>query len=334
LHPFSYLHSSPHSHGFFKIAYQANKLKQPLFLISKMSTANDIYWPAGWSRERLVHASGQDLLALGDKEKDRMFDSLRSVLGTDGFQAVLAEMSRNHKARLAAEEAANPSGIPRLEDLPPEDQAPFLRLLRTHYPGEQPWGFVVFRTCCYDDDERWQLFKSHWDRVVASEFESMSYLASVSDAQRRYTIHWVEGKHLDGAGVQEVAKQYRSLLSEPGTIPEGLAHPLCLAVNKASLQSLFDSKIPTPSPLSAEKIIPFAVAIDREAGRDLQADQNDWEEHDFRTSFKVSVASMPTELFATIIGEIQTPRRMSVGLAEDKIWWAGTGKVGRFTIKT
>jgi hypothetical protein len=298
-----------------------------------MSTANDIYWPAGWSRERLIHATSQDLTALGDNETDRMFDSLRSTLGTDRFQALVAEMSRNYRARLAAERAANPSGIPSISDLPPEDQALFLRTLRIHFPGDQPWGFVVFRTCCYDDEDDWQLFRSHWNSVIASTFQDVSHLEPVADAQQRFTIHWVEDPKLEGADVNEVAKRYRVLLAEPGTIPEGLAHPICIAINKPSFQSLFDSKIPTPSPWSAENIIPFAIAVDRWAGQSPQVDQSNSAEYSSSTSFKVAVATMPTGLFETIAEEIQTPREMSVGLREDMVWFSGAGRHGIFTIK-
>jgi hypothetical protein len=299
-----------------------------------MCTANDTYWPSGWSRERLIHATSQDLTALGDNEKDRMFDSLRSTLGKDKFQALLAEMSLNYRARLAAERAANPSGIPSISDISPEDQAPFLRALRIHFPGAQPWGFVVFRTCCYDDEDGWQLFRSCWNSVIASTFQDMLHLEPVANAQQRFTVHWVEDPKLESADVHEVAKQYRVLLAEPGAILEGLTHSICLAINKASLQSMFEPKVPTPSPWSAENIIPFAIAVDRWAGEDREVDRIDSAEHGFSTSFKVAVATVPTCLFETIVEEIQTPREMSVGLRENKVWFSGAGRHGFFTIKT
>ena len=61
------------------------------------------FWPEGWSKDFLLHATSTDIMSLPEEEKDRMFDSLRSALGTSGFQELMTEASRNHKARVAKE---------------------------------------------------------------------------------------------------------------------------------------------------------------------------------------------------------------------------------------
>ena len=93
------------------------------------------HWPLGWSRARLVNSTSSDLLDLPDDERDAMCDSLRRILGPEGFKALLDEMSTNYKARLAAaadddETAAAAGGADDDDDeehLPPHLRAPFWR---------------------------------------------------------------------------------------------------------------------------------------------------------------------------------------------------------------
>lgn len=49
------------------------------------------YWPDGWSKEYLLYATAADILSLREDEKNRMFDSLRSALGTSGFMELMTE---------------------------------------------------------------------------------------------------------------------------------------------------------------------------------------------------------------------------------------------------
>ena len=296
---------------------------------------NEIYWPPGWSRDRLVNAASQDLLDLGDEQKDRMFNSLKSVLGPSGFKALLDEMSRNYKARVAAEDDAIGRTTPDIDDLPAEAQAGFFRVLRERGLEGQEWGFVAFRTCCYgsEEDERWQRFRGWWDVVVDGVFEEVKDVEGLSSevgARDRWNVKWVEEEQLEGVAVDECARRYRELIAED-KVGTGQQHAACLMVDEECVRSFEESKIPTPKPWVGEKIIPFVRVVDRSAGEDARADEEGWAEHGWSTNFKGAVEALPTSLFETVAGEIQTIREMSVGMMDDKVWFAA-GRQGRFTI--
>ncbi|KAK4962106.1 hypothetical protein LTR66_001036 [Elasticomyces elasticus] len=305
--------------------------------MSSVDSIPGTYWPEGWSRERLVNASSQDILALSDGEEDRMYASLRSVLGTDGFGALMAEMSGNYKAGLAQEEAsvaANGGERPlSLDGLPPETRAPFLRTLRLQFPSDDHnWGFVVFRTCCYEDEEAWAFCRARLESVIAASFDSLANVMGVAAARRRFKIHWVEDPQLSDAGVLEIAACYRALLSQSvRALSPGLAHPICLVVDEAARKALLESKIPTPSPWSAEKIIPFALAVTQHTGESETADDEAYEEHGIHPSFRVAVSTLTTNLFPTIADGSLTPGELNIGLSEHDIWYAAAGRHGTFT---
>lgn len=74
-----------------------------------------------------------------------------------------------------------------------------------------------------------------------------------------------------------------------------------------------------------------ALAVGRYAGEDVELDAEAFEEHGFRTSFKVAVASLTDELSTIIGGDILSLGVLSLGMEEDKVWWT-TGRMGTFTI--
>ncbi|KAK4998640.1 hypothetical protein LTR66_002177 [Elasticomyces elasticus] len=217
----------------------------------------------------------------------------------------MAEMSGNYKARLAQEEAsAAANGGERtlsLDGLPPETQAPFLRTLRLQFPSDdQDWGFVVFRTCCYEDEEAWAFCRARFESVIAASFDSLANVA--------------EDPQLSDAGVIEIAAYYRALLSQSaGAVSPGLAHPICLVVDEAAHKALLEFKVPTPYPWSAEKMIPFALAVTQHAGESVAADDEAYEEHGFHPSFRVAVATLPTNLFPTIADGSLSPASLVSG---------------------
>lgn len=181
-----------------------------------MSTPDSIpgaYWPAGWSKDFLLPATSADLLALPDEERDRMFDSLRSALGTSGFSELMTEASRNHKARVAQEDAARVAAggekIPTVDELRKTDVPLYMKALQQYYAEDQAWGFVVVRTCCHDDGERWSQFKAKWDAVIAAMFDRASTVDGIADVNRRFTVHWVEDPQLEGASPQQMKSSTR-----------------------------------------------------------------------------------------------------------------------------
>ncbi|KAH0028007.1 hypothetical protein KCU78_g3776, partial [Aureobasidium melanogenum] len=294
--------------------------------MSSLDSIPGAYWPDGWSKEFLLHATSADILSLPEDEKNHMFDSLRSVLGTDGFKELMTEASRNHKARVAQDEAtrvaAGGKKIQTMEELRETEAPLYVKALQQYYPGDTPWGFVVFRTCCYDDDERWSQFRSKWDAVIASMFDKESPVDGISDANRRFTITWIQDRQLEGACLQQVTERYSSFVAQGGAVREALMPQICLVVNEASLQSFFDSRIPTPTPWTSETIIPYVLAIPLATQISVYDYGN--LDHDSQPSFNVAVGSLNT-LWGVIASNLQSSRELSAGMRNNQIWIADTG---------
>jgi hypothetical protein len=288
------------------------------------------YWPDGWSKQFLLNATSADVLSLPEDEKDHMFESLRSALGPDGFMELMTEASRNHKARVAQEEAAQVVAggekVQTMDELRKTEVPLYMRALQQYYPGDQDWGFVVFKTCCYDDDERWRQFKSKWDAVIASMFEKGSLVGGISDVNRRFTINWIDDPRLDGISAQQVADQHGRFFAEKEA---ALMPEICLMVNETSLQSFFDSKIPTPTPWTSETIILYVLAVPLATRGAVNDDHTP--HHDSQPFFNVAVGSLDT-LWGVVASNIQSPRELSVGARDTQIWMADTGP--RFQIGT
>lgn len=282
--------------------------------MSSLGSIPGAYWPDGWSKEFLLHATSADILSLPEDEKNRMFDSLRSALGTDGFMELMTEASRNHKVRVAQEEAARVAAG--------GEKTQTMDELQQYYPGDTPWGFVIFKTCCYDDDERWSRFKFKWDAVIASMFDKESLVDGISDANRRFTITWIEDRQLEGASLQQVTERYGSFVAKSEAGREALMPEICLMVNEASLQSFFDSKIPTLTPWASETIIPYVLAISLATQNAVYDDGKT--DHDSQPSFNVAVTSLDT-LWGVIASNLQSPRELSAGMQNNQIWIADTG---------
>lgn len=172
---------------------------------SDPTASSAVYWPPGWSRTRLVHSSSADILDIDDDERDRMYASLRETLGTDGFDNLLAEMSANYKARLAAENNANSNNDEDDGALPPHLRAPFLAPLARLYPGGgssggEEWGFVVYRLLgdAVDDEEQWTAFRERWDRIIDDRLGNYDGVPGVLEARQRLRFRWVEERGLNG----------------------------------------------------------------------------------------------------------------------------------------
>ncbi|KEQ74491.1 hypothetical protein M436DRAFT_80917 [Aureobasidium namibiae CBS 147.97] len=257
-------------------------------------------------------------MSLPEEEKDGMFDSLRSALGTSGFQELMSEASRNHKARVIQEDsvriAAGGEKIQTVDELRRTEVPLYMKALQQYHPGDGTWGFVVFKTCRYDDGERWSQFKSKWDAVISSMFDGESIVDGIAEVNRRFTIKWIEDPQLEGASPQQVAERYSNFFAqtEAAMLPE-----MYLVVNEASLQSFFDSKILTPIPWTSETIIPYALAVPL-ASQDADSDYGS------QPFFNVAVGSLDT-LWGVIASNFQPLRELSAGMRDDQIWLADTG---------
>jgi len=291
--------------------------------MSSLDSIPGAYWPEGWSREFLLHATSADIMSLPEEEKDRMFDSLRSALGTSGFLELMSEASRNHKTRVAQEDAARVAAggekIQTVDELRRTEVPLYMKALQQYHPGDAPWGFVVFKTCYYDDGERWSQFKSKWDAVISSMFDRKSTVDGISDVTRRFTINWIEDPQLEGASPQQVTERYSNFVAqrEAAMMPE-----MCLVVNEASLQSFFNSEIPTPTPWTSATIIPYALTVPL-AIQNAVDDQGN-SEHGYRPFFNVAVGSLDM-LWGVVASNLQSSRELSAGMRDDQIWIADTG---------
>lgn len=286
--------------------------------MSSLDSIPGAYWPEGWSKNFLLHATSADIMSLPEEEQDRMFDSLRTALGTSGFLELMSEASRNHKARVAQEDAARIAAggekIQTVGELQKTEVPLYMKALQQYHPGDGPWGFVVFKICCYDDGERWSQFKSKWDAVNSSMFDARSIIDGIAEVNRRFTINWTEDPQLEGASPQRVAERYGNFVAQRQTamMPE-----MCLVVSEASLQSFFDSKIPTPTPFTTETTIPYTLAVPL-ATQDADSDYGS------QPFFNVAVGSLDT-LWAVIASNLQSSRELIAGMRDDQIWIADTG---------
>ncbi|MCJ1458024.1 hypothetical protein MMC28_008394 [Mycoblastus sanguinarius] len=286
------------------------------------------YFPPGWSRARLVNAASDEITALPDDEKDRMYDSLRATLDPDGFKLLLGEMSRNYQARLAEEGASQATGhVGTEEDLRPDLRGPFLATLDKLYNASVPgqWGFVVYRLV-YGDEMQWAEFRRRWDDMVAHRLDAYTAVAAVESARQRLRFQWVEDPAMDAMGVTDVAPRYRALLAG-GEVAAGLAHSICLAVTPESMRSVLDSVVGSPTERENREKIAFAVAVDRNAGGEPERG----EEVEWAGSFKVAVESLVDELFVVVGGDIMAPRELGGGLSERQVWCSSAGRQGVFT---
>ncbi|QIW94575.1 hypothetical protein AMS68_000093 [Peltaster fructicola] len=283
------------------------------------------YWPQGWSRDRLVNASGDELGTIPPEESDRMFDSLRAALGTEGYKALVKEISDNEEERERQEAATTGQSANFLDQFSPEDRVPLLRSLRQWCP-EGPYGWVVYRSCCYDDELKWRQFRNKFDQCIDSSFEPHIDVPGIREVKERFEVRWVEEKLLD---VDSIAAHYREL--EP-TLPQGLRQAMCLSIGDAELQSVLDSPIPTPNPVHEQLLIPYVLGIDMMAGENAVNDEFDAQEHGWRTSYRVAVSALTRSLLINMLDTSMSPRELSVGVSENKIWLDDSGRYGIFTM--
>ena len=137
-----------------------------------------------------------------------MYDSLRTLLGPDGFKALLREMSTNYQARLAAEDEQQQQQ----PELPPRLRAPFLATLERLYPdpgNANGWGFVVYRLAAHGDERLWAALRERWDGIVRERLRNYEGVPGVAEAVQQIEFRWIEYGELEGATLGTVAKYVR-----------------------------------------------------------------------------------------------------------------------------
>lgn len=72
-------------------------------------------------------------------------------------------------------------------------------------------------------------------------------MPEIKAAQARFKMYGVENRKLSNAEINKVAADYRRLLVATKSLPEALAHQICLMVGEKQVQALLGSPIPTPT---------------------------------------------------------------------------------------
>ena len=167
------------------------------------------FYPPGWNYDRLLNASGDDLMTLSDSQRTTLFDGLKAAHGEDGFRAIMQEMSRRYRARVEAAKSEETKQQER------ELRAPFIQTLNSVFRSPAiedwgTWGFVVFRTTPYAGDEhetRWAEFRERWDALIEEQVAPhRGSLAKVDRAIELLEFRWVEDPELEGVDSVEVAR--------------------------------------------------------------------------------------------------------------------------------
>ena len=287
-----------------------------------------------------------------------MFDSLRAALGPDGFKTLSEEMSRNYKARAQAAADAEASGGDDggIQHLPPHLRAPFLGTLEDVYPGSDDgsagvgeWGFIVYRIASFytADESRWSLFWTRWQSIVDEKIRAYMDVPGVSAAAQRLRFPVIthngrggsareEGRGDEDASLRAVAARYRTLLGTgrdgEETLPAGLGHRVCLAVNEASMRSVLE--VADSAPGAQRKQVPFGVAVDQSLGLVEQPEEGSEGRHGpYAGYFNVAIRSLVDELFTVVGGQILEPFELGLGMGPRQVLCApGGGRHGVVTL--
>lgn len=171
------------------------------------------FYPEGWTHDRLLNASGEDLMALSETQRTTLFDGLKATHGEDSFREIMQEMSRRYRARIEAAKSEESKQQER------ELLAPFVHTLNSVFRSAETedwgkWGFVVFRTTPYGGghETQWAEFRRRWDAVIEEGLAShRGSLPKVDRAIDLLEFQWVEQPELEGVDAADVAR-YVSLV--------------------------------------------------------------------------------------------------------------------------
>lgn len=166
------------------------------------------FYPPGWTHDRLLNASGDDLMTLSDAQRTTLFDGLKATHGEDGFRAIMQEMSLRYRARVEAAKSEDTKQQER------ELRAPFIQTLNSVFRSLATedwgkWGFVVFRTTPYagEHETRWAEFRRRWDATIEEEVAPhRGSKVKVDRAIELLEFRWVEDPELEGVDAAEVAR--------------------------------------------------------------------------------------------------------------------------------
>ncbi|KAJ6020646.1 hypothetical protein N7540_006150 [Penicillium herquei] len=308
------------------------------------------FYPEGWTHERLLNASGEDLMALSETQRTTLFDGLKATHGEDGFREIMQEMSRRYRARV---EAAKSDETKQQER---ELRAPFVQILSSVFQDAETenwgkWGFVVFRTTPYggEHEAQWAEFRRRWDAIIEEGLAPhRGSLPKVDRAIDLLEFQWVEQPDLEGVDAGHVAR-YVSLalicdfyLHRANTIqrrfnemalPRGLATSACLMVTPASMESVLSCPLPSSAPRRERQRIPFVVSVSNGAGASrlsplLGSGDEDVAGAKFNGYLNVAVETILEEFYPIVALQMMDLHTLTTKFRHDKDIWCSSDRWG------
>ena len=173
-----------------------------------MSNETPWYYPPGWDRERMLNADDEERETPTPEQLDTFRQGLRAELGEKGMEEFQMESFKRWKQRQKRKQAEAAAAA---VDVPPpvRNPPPYLETmnLATQRNGREwpQWGFVVFRTASYTDEERWQTMRRRWDRMIDEQFRQDDFaVPGVREAKQKLQFHWIEDPELEGASAATI----------------------------------------------------------------------------------------------------------------------------------
>lgn len=140
------------------------------------------YWSPGWNYERYSNADKEELATIPEEEIAKIQNGMIEVLGEDGMDR-WAEYQFEIWQKKQKVSEQSPGDVFIMEGLPPD----FVKIWQTCYKG-QKWGFVAYRTACYDDEQLFLQFKDRWDQMLEVSFQRFVDKPGVEEARAKFEI--------------------------------------------------------------------------------------------------------------------------------------------------
>ncbi|KAJ5759385.1 hypothetical protein N7520_006541 [Penicillium odoratum] len=290
------------------------------------------FYPDGWTYDRLLDASSEELMGLSDTQRTTLFDGLKAIHGEDGFHGILQEMSRRYRARVEATKS---------EETKQQEQellAPFVQVLNSVFrfqgaetEGWGKWGFVVFRTTHYggEHETQWAEFRKRWDAVIEEGLAPhRGSLPKVDRAIELLEFQWVEDPELEGADAVDVARRFNEM-----ALPHGLNTSACLMITPASMESVLSSPFPSSAPRRERQMIPFVVSVSKGASASrlppfLGLGDEDVAGADFKGYLNVAVESILDEFYPIVALQMMDLHELVAKFRHDNDIWCSTDQWG------
>ncbi|KAJ5936941.1 hypothetical protein N7466_003391, partial [Penicillium verhagenii] len=288
------------------------------------------FYPEGWTHERLLNASGQDLMALSETQRSTLFDGLKATHGEDGFREIMQEMSRRYRARVEAAKSEET----KLQEQ--ELRAPFIQPLNSVFRSAATedwgnWGFVVFRTTPYgaEHETQWAEFRRRWDAVI--EEGLAPYRGSLPQVDRAINLlqfQWVEQPELDGVDAADVARRFNEM-----ALPKGLATSACLLVTPASMESVLSSPLLFSAPRRERQRIPFVVSVSQGASAPrlpplLGLGDEDMAGAEFKGYLNVALETLLQEFYPIVALQMMDLPRLTTKFRHENDIWCSSDRWG------